>query len=175
MAIISASAMIRSLSLFHVTLAALLVRSPQIIANQSVVALLGQSMQLPTPREFQTPSASISFVAVLFAFIGFSDLTAVSMNEEISDEYWGAQTPVRLLFLFVLTAYTYTFKKGGMMAPRSAEYTMDAGTTLNNSIVFTWGFLEMAAWFWIFVTLREERREKARKIVEKRQAEADRL
>jgi hypothetical protein len=41
--------------------------------------------------------------------------------------------------------------------------------------VFTWGFLEMAAWFWVFVTLREERREKARKIVEKRQAEAARL
>jgi|TARA_R110002003_G_scaffold110_11_gene9329 cyanate permease len=97
------------------------------------------------------------------------------MNEELSDEYWGAQTPVRLLFLFVLTAYTYTFKKGGMLAARSTEYMMDAGTTLNNSIVFTWGFLEMAAWFWVFVTLREERREKARKIVEKRQAEAARL
>lgn len=50
MAIISASAMIRSLSLFHVTLAALLLRNPQIIANQSVVALLGQSMQLVRHR-----------------------------------------------------------------------------------------------------------------------------
>ncbi|KAF2034681.1 hypothetical protein EK21DRAFT_56173 [Setomelanomma holmii] len=175
MAIISAAAMIRSLSLFHVTLAALLLRNPKIIANQSIVLLLGQSMQLPTPREFQTPSASISFLAVLFAFIGLSDLTAVSMNEELSDEYWGAQTPVRLLFLFALTAYTYMFKKGGMLAPRSGDYLMDAGTTLSNSVVFTWGFLEMAAWFWVFVTLREERREKARKIVEKRKAEADRL
>jgi hypothetical protein len=42
--------MIRSLSLFHVTLAALLLRNPQIIANQSVVALLGQSMQLVRHR-----------------------------------------------------------------------------------------------------------------------------
>jgi hypothetical protein len=98
------------------------------------------------------------------------------MSEELSDEYWGIQTPVRLLFLFALTAYTYAFKEGGLMAPRSNDYMMGAGnTTLNNSIVFTWGFCEMAAWFWVFVTLRDERREKARKVVEKRQAEADRL
>ncbi|KAH8731373.1 increased loss of mitochondrial DNA protein 1 [Phaeosphaeriaceae sp. PMI808] len=175
MAIISASTMIRSLSLFHMTLAVILLKSPQKIANQSVVLLLGQSMQLPTPREFQKPSASIAFIAILFAFIGLSDITAVSMNEELSDEYWGAQTPTRVLFLFILTAYTYMFKEGGMLAPRSNEHLMSAGNTLNNSIVFTWGFLEMAAWFWVFITLRDERREKARKIVEKRRAEDVRL
>jgi hypothetical protein len=38
--------MIRSLSLFHMTLAAVLLRSPQIIAKQSMVMILGQSMQL---------------------------------------------------------------------------------------------------------------------------------
>jgi hypothetical protein len=98
------------------------------------------------------------------------------MSEELSDEYWGIQTPVRLLFLFALTAYTYAFKEGGVMAPRSNDYMMSSGnTSLNNSIVFTWGFCEMAAWFWVFVTLRDERREKAKKIVEKRQTEADRL
>lgn len=46
MAIISSSAMIRSLSLFHITLSALLLKNPAIIANQGVVLLLGQSMQL---------------------------------------------------------------------------------------------------------------------------------
>jgi hypothetical protein len=46
MAIISSTAMIRSLSLFHMTLAAVLLRSPQIIAKQSMVMILGQSMQL---------------------------------------------------------------------------------------------------------------------------------
>jgi hypothetical protein len=97
------------------------------------------------------------------------------MQEELSDEYWGAQTPIRLLFLFALTAYTYTFKPGGMMAPRNSEHMMGAGNTLNNSIVFTWGFVEMSAWFWVFVTLRDERREKVKKVVEKRQAEAARL
>ncbi|KAH7401901.1 increased loss of mitochondrial DNA protein 1 [Phaeosphaeria sp. MPI-PUGE-AT-0046c] len=176
MAIISANAMIRSLSLFHMTLAAILLRNPQIIANQSIVLVLGQSMQLPTPREFLHPSASIAFLGVLFALLGLSDLTAVSMSEELSDEYWGLQTPVRLLFLFALTAYTYTFKEGGMMAPRSNDYMMSKGNTnLNNSIVFTWGFMEMAAWFWVFVTLREERREKVNKLIEKRKREAENL
>ncbi|EAT88823.1 hypothetical protein HBI56_039830 [Parastagonospora nodorum] len=176
MGLISAGAMIRSLSLFHITLAAVLLRNPQMIANQSIVMVLGQSMQLPTPREFLKPSASIAFLAVLFAFLGLSDLTAISMSEELSDEYWGIATPVRLLFLFALTAYTYTFKDGGMFAPRSNDYMMSSGNTnLNNSIVFTWGFCEMAAWFWVFVTLRDERREKVKKVVEKRAAEADRL
>lgn len=67
------------------------------------------------------------------------------------------------------------FKDGGMFAPRGSEYMMSAGNTLNNSVVFSWGFLEMAAWFWVYTTLREERREKARALVEKRKAEADRL
>jgi hypothetical protein len=130
----------------------------------------------PTPREFLAPSASIAFLAILFAFIGLSDLTAVSMSEELSDEYWGLQTPVRLLFLFTLTAYTYVAKEGGMMAPRSNDYMMGSGnTSLHNSLVFTWGFVEMAAWFWVFVTLREERTTKVNKVVEKRKAEENML
>lgn len=46
MAIISANAMVRSLALFHLTLAALLIKNPKIIANQSVIMVLGGSMQL---------------------------------------------------------------------------------------------------------------------------------
>jgi len=42
-------------------------------------------------------------------------------------------------------------------------------------VVFTWAFLEMVAWFWVFVTLREERREIAVRIAERRAAEDDRL
>lgn len=97
------------------------------------------------------------------------------MNEELCAEYWGAQAPMRLLFLFGLTAYTYMFKEGGMLAARSNEHLMSKGDTLNNSIVFTWGFLEMAAWFWIYTTLRDERRDKVQKVIEKRKVEETRL
>ncbi|CAO2648857.1 Nn.00g098060.m01.CDS01 [Neocucurbitaria sp. VM-36] len=176
MAIISASAMIRSISLFHVTLAALLLKNPAIVSNQGVVLLLGESMQLqPTPRDFNKPTAATAFIAVLFAFLGLTDLTALSLSDDVFNEFWGAQTPIRCAFLFGLTGYTYIFKEGGMSAPRSYDYRMSAGASLNNSIVFAWGFLELAAWFWVFVTLRDERREKARKLIEQRKAEADRL
>lgn len=30
---------------------------------------------------------------------------------------------------------------------------------LSNGLVFAWGFVEMVWWFWVFVTLRDERRE----------------
>ncbi|KAJ4370592.1 hypothetical protein N0V83_005113 [Neocucurbitaria cava] len=175
MAIISASAMIRSLSLFHVTIAALLLKNPAIVSNQGVIYLLGESMQLPTPRDFNKPTAATAFIAVLFALLGLTDLTALSLSDDVFVEFWGTQTPVRCAFLFALTGYTYMFKEGGMYAPRSYDYRMSAGASLNNSIIFTWGFLELAAWFWVFVTLRDERREKARKLIEQRQAEADRL
>jgi len=42
-------------------------------------------------------------------------------------------------------------------------------------VLFTWAFVEMITWFWVFVTLREERRDRALKMQEKRAAEEDRL
>jgi hypothetical protein len=198
MAIITAGSMIRSLSLFHLTLAALLLKNPKLVANQSVILVLGGSMQLvrslhnlhsptpinkntantsqPMPRDFSTPSAALAFVALLFAFLGISDLTAASLDDDIFDAYWGAQTPVRLVFLFLLTGYTVLFKKGGLLSPKGANaFATGPGDYLKNSFVFAWGFIEISAWFWIFVTLREERRERARKIIAKRQAEAAKL
>jgi hypothetical protein len=38
-------------------------------------------------------------------------------------------------------------------------------------MVFSWAFLELVTWFWIFVTLREERREAAVKIAQRRAAQ----
>jgi hypothetical protein len=128
------------------------------------------------PRDFSTPSAALAFVALLFAFLGISDLTAASLDDDIFDAYWGAQTPVRLVFLFLLTGYTVLFKKGGLLSPKGANaFATGPGDYLKNSFVFAWGFIEISAWFWIFVTLRDERRERAKKILAKRQAEAARL
>lgn len=42
-------------------------------------------------------------------------------------------------------------------------------------MLFTWAFVEMITWFWVFVTLREERQDLARRIAEKRAAEEDML
>jgi hypothetical protein len=82
---------------------------------------------------------------------------------------------MRILFLFGVTGYSYAFKEGGMFAARGSDWRMSAGASLNNSIVFTWGFLELAAWFWVFTTLREERGQKAQKAAERERMEKDRL
>lgn len=130
----------------------------------------------PMPRGFGTPSAALAFVAVLFAFIGINDLTAASLPDEVFDAYWGAQTPVRLVFLFALTGYTFLFKEGGMFGGvKGIGHTASPGSYLQNSVVFSWGFIELSMWFWIFVTLREERRQRAQKIVDERKAAADRI
>jgi hypothetical protein len=49
------------------------------------------------------------------------------------------------------------------------------GEGLKNRVFFTWAFVEMITWFWVFVTLREERVALLRRMQEKRAAEEDRL
>lgn len=46
MAILSAFTLIRSISLFHITVAYLFLTAPRIIADQNVVFILGESMRL---------------------------------------------------------------------------------------------------------------------------------
>ncbi|KAF2281054.1 uncharacterized protein EI97DRAFT_368339 [Westerdykella ornata] len=171
MAIISAYTLIRTISLFHLTLAVLFIKNPKLIADQSLVYVMAESMQLPTPREFSKPSSVTAFIGVLFAFLGLSDLTALSLPDEMCERFWGTQTPVRLTFLFAVTGYTYMFKEGGMFASKGRQYTFNSGDNMKNSIIFTWGFLELGIWFWVFVNLRDERRQRSAKLIEKRKAE----
>jgi hypothetical protein len=42
-------------------------------------------------------------------------------------------------------------------------------------VLFTWAFVEMITWFWVFVTLREERRDIAMRIAQRKIAEEDML
>lgn len=58
--------------------------------------------------------------------------------------FWGTQAPIRLTFLFALTGYSYAFRPASALATKGQK----AGL-LNNSVVFTWGFLELATWFWV--------------------------
>jgi len=49
------------------------------------------------------------------------------------------------------------------------------GEGLKNRVVFTWAFVEMISWFWVWTTLREERREGALREAERRRREEDDL
>jgi hypothetical protein len=93
------------------------------------------------------PSEASAFIAVLLAFLGIADLTGASLEELAALEYWLANVPARLAFLFSITAYAYTFKEGGIFGPTTA--TGGTGELLQNGLVFTWGFFELAAWFWV--------------------------
>ncbi|KAI9839618.1 MAG: hypothetical protein M1819_002244 [Sarea resinae] len=109
------------------------------------------------------------------AFVGLSDLLAVSMPEEIAGYYFGAQAPVRLFFFFIVAGYPYVFKRDGIASQLAGEGkpydSSGPGEHLKNSIVFSLGFIEFVTWFWVFITLREERKDAADRQVEKLKAE----
>ncbi|TVY58004.1 Protein ILM1 [Lachnellula cervina] len=177
MALISAATIITSLSLFHITLAFFFLTNPHQIADQTLVFILGEAMGLPESRTFETQSAPLAFLAAVLLFLGVSDLVACSLPEEIYSYFWGSQTPARLVLLFAYTFYSFFFSaKSPMYSQTPHIYTPSGwGEGLKNRVFFTWAFVEMITWFWVFVTLREERRDVAIRAQERMAAEADRL
>lgn len=77
----------------------------------------------------------------MFILSGVSDLFAVSSMEEVSRGYWDAQSLVRMAFFACVTGYTYIFRPG--------RGNTAASHPLKNSLVFTWAFMEVLAWFWV--------------------------
>ena len=72
-----------------------------------------------------------------------------------------------------LAFYSYAFSASSPLYEGHVYYKSSWGEGLKNRVVFTWAFLEMITWFWVFLTLREERREIAAKQAEKRAARDD--
>jgi hypothetical protein len=110
------------------------------------------------------------------------------MSEPLAVEYWSSVTPIRLLFLFPLTAYTYIFKPDGLGMVKGRFYKANAGDNLKNGMIFTWSFMELVMWFWVrifdghgiqhlltisqvYAGLRDQRRQAAMKVLERRKAE----
>lgn len=97
------------------------------------------------------PNEASAFIAVILIFFGIADLSAASLDEIPALEYWLNNVPMRLIFLFGLTAYTYLFKEGGMLGPEVASGSV--GELLHNSLVFSWAFFELMAWFWVGISV----------------------
>ncbi|RDA86298.1 hypothetical protein CP532_5664 [Ophiocordyceps camponoti-leonardi (nom. inval.)] len=173
MPLIASKTIITSLSLFHITLAFFFLTNPRRIHDQILVYVLGESMGMPVARGFDAQSPPLAFLAAVLAMFGFSDLLALSMPEDFASlYYWGVQAPLRSLFSIILVFYSYFLGPSspvyGSSAPRSTSRPSSANPTsyrsstwggdgLKNRIFFTFIFLEMITWFWIWVTLREER------------------
>ncbi|PHH92172.1 hypothetical protein CDD83_8558 [Cordyceps sp. RAO-2017] len=173
MPLIAAKTIITSVSLFHITIGFFFLTSPRTISDQVLVYVLGESMRMPTVRGFDTQSPVLAFLAVVLAMFGLSDLFALSMPEELGSlYYWGVQAPLRALFSMLLVFYSYFLGSSspvyGAAPPRGSGRTSGTGKSsyqpsawggegLKNRVFFTFIFLEMISWFWIWVTLREER------------------
>ncbi|EMF10048.1 uncharacterized protein SEPMUDRAFT_165746 [Sphaerulina musiva SO2202] len=174
MAIFTPYTLIRTISLFHITAAYFFLTAPRVLADQNVVYILGESMRINHATSMDKPSEATAFIAVILAFLGVADLTAANMNENTALEYWLSNVPVRLTFLFGLTGYVYLFKEDGVFGSGSAA-AIGIGEPLQNSLVFSFGFFEIAMWFWIFNSLREEKGAVVRKRLEELKSQDDRL
>ncbi|ETS04631.1 hypothetical protein M419DRAFT_33425 [Trichoderma reesei RUT C-30] len=187
MALISSTTIITSISLFHLTLAYFFLFRPKTVDDQALVFVLGESMNIPAVRGFDAPSPALALLAVVLGFSGISDLVSLSMPEEFSAlYYWGTQAnkvtfsmnaaPLRFFLSMVLVAYSYCFgskspifsssssssssstsarRPGG--APFMKHSASSGAEHLHNRLLFSFMFIEMMAWFWTWITLREER------------------
>lgn len=116
------------------------------------------------------------------------------MPEEISLLYhWGTQGTAALpktigvvvltdtdnflapLRLFLsLSAVLYCALLGSSSQGTNKSVTASrAGDGIINDIFFTFAFVEMVTWFWIWVTLREERQELVKKSLKDKHAQKD--
>ena len=94
------------------------------------------------------------------------------MTENVALEYWGSQIPIRLIYFFSITGYTYLFKNDGTVT-RGKSYKPSAGDHLKNGLIFSWGFIEILMWFWIYLGVREERRQAAVRTLQERERRSD--
>ncbi|KAJ9133315.1 Protein ILM1 [Pleurostoma richardsiae] len=189
MALISAKTIITSLSLFHITLGFFFLTSPITIADQALVYIIGEAMGMPYSRAFESQSPALAFLAVILAILGITDLVTLSLPEEIALVHlWGTQAPLRFLISFGLVSYTLAFSpssplystssssRGRLAHPsaqsRSAGYVPSnwGGDGLKNRVFFAFAFIELMSWFWVWVTLREEKREIAVRKAQRRRS-----
>ncbi|KND90089.1 hypothetical protein TOPH_05298 [Tolypocladium ophioglossoides CBS 100239] len=170
MPLIASKTIIVSISLFHMTLAFFFLTSPRTVSDKVLVYVMGESMGIPISRGFDTQHPALAFLAVVLAMFGLSDLVSLSMPEELGSlYYWGTQAPLRSFFSMLLVFYSYFLGPSSPvygapprtppLAGPASSYTASGwgGDALKNRVFFTFMFLEMISWFWIWVTLREER------------------
>ena len=155
MSFLSGTTLIRSLATFNLGLAYLFHTSPKTVASHPFVFIIGEAMGLPKTIAFQVPSPSTSFLAAAISLFAITDLSSASMPEEITSYVWSAQAPIRFFLFAALAAYSY----GSHLVP-SAKSDTEGGNGsmaqrggIDNSVVFTWAFVQMIIWFWVSLLL----------------------
>lgn len=71
---------------------------------------------------------------------------------------------------FTLAAYSFLFSSNSPLQRGQVYGGSGWGEGLKNRVFFAFAFVEMITWFWVYVTLREERGVLAQKQARDRQA-----
>ncbi|KAJ6079892.1 hypothetical protein N7467_009645 [Penicillium canescens] len=83
--------------------------------------------------------------------------------------YWSVWIGVAACRFFVyagLALFIYTGRGEILASSYTSAAALGGLDRLKNRVVFTFSFVEMMFWFWIFTTLREERQERLTKLLE---------
>lgn len=106
-------------------------------------------MDMPQPSpSLSIASSSTALAAIFLALLAVSDFTNSNLPEEVASYLWSSQAPVRLAFFFGLTGFSYLGKTGGKDGI-IGKVRIGVRGSVCNSLVFTWAFVEMLAWFYV--------------------------
>ena len=92
--------------------------------------------------------------------------TSRTSKKMTNESHFFTVAPIRFMFSMCLVFYSYvfgpsgpfgTFLPGSSRRPAILGGSGSATDGLKNRVIFTFMSIEMVAWFWLWVTLREER------------------
>lgn len=92
----------------------------------------------------------------------------VARMATLYSEIWTLLAGSRFCLFFAVSFFIYQSKPAAWGVDgygTAAEQVTSGLDHLKNRVVFTYGFLEAMFWFWIFLTLREERQQAAARFV----------
>lgn len=100
--------------------------------------------------------SSAGFAGLALLVLAMNDLLVqMQASELFKRQFWRVQAPFRASFFMALVAWMY------LMKPARSEW-LKASWEVRNRLVFTWAFIEVIAWYFIFGGLRDEGRRIAR-------------
>ncbi|KAJ5818335.1 hypothetical protein N7474_003926 [Penicillium riverlandense] len=79
---------------------------------------------------------------------------------------WVAISGCRFLVYGALAFFVYYGRGEYMLSSYTSAVATSGLNRLKHRVVFSFGFMEMMTWFWIFSTLRDERQERLTKLLE---------
>lgn len=185
MSLVSSSIIIRTVSFLHITAGYYLLSKPSLLTDQNLVLILSEAMQLPSPSDTSSalsePNTATAIAGLFLAMLGFTDMLGCAVTEFAYDEFWSAQVPVRVAMWLGLTGWVYVTARGKDVEKHASTNAMKEAmgmkvewtVYLQNGLIFTIAFVEASIWFWVWLTLRDERKRRAEDMVEKKRREKE--